>query len=87
MLRRVAPLAGIMAFAWLTMLLLFIAIERLIVPLPPLPPHLGGASASGALKALASFSLAAAWLYAWRRLVLAYRRRALRRSRATPPRG
>lgn len=84
MLRRVAALSGIIAFAWLTMLLLFLAIEKLVAPLPALPPELGGALATGAVKALASFSMAAAWLYAWRRLVMAYRRRALRASRASP---
>ncbi|MCX8205383.1 MAG: hypothetical protein N3H31_07030 [Candidatus Nezhaarchaeota archaeon] len=81
---RTAALAGIIVFAWLTMLLLFVAIERLIVPLPPLPAHLGGGLATSVLKPLTSLALAIAWLYAWRRLVKLYRKRALRSSRSPP---
>jgi len=66
------------------MLLLFIAIEKLIVPIPPLARP-GGALLAGVLKAVASFTLAGLWLYVWHSLVVAYRRRALKRGLKTSP--
>ena len=77
-------MAGIMLAVWALMLLLFIVIEKLIVPIPP-PMKPGGALLAGLLKAVAAFTLAGLWLYAWHGLVKAYRRRALRRSLKTSP--
>ena len=75
---RIVPLALIMVMIWVAMLLLFIVIQRLIAPIPALPPYLGGAFATGLIKAVLSFSLALAWLYLWHTLVQVYRRRSLR---------
>jgi len=77
-LRRLLPLAGIMVLVWGLMLLLFIAIEKLIVPIPTLPEGLGGPLATGVVKALLALALALLWLYAWHGLTKLYRRRALR---------
>lgn len=79
-MRRALPVAGMMVLVWGLMLLLFIAIEKLVVPIPTLPESLGGPLATGVVKALLSFSLALLWLYVWHSLVKLYRRRALKPS-------
>ena len=76
---RLVRLAGVMTLTWASLLLLLVAFERLIAPMPTLPDHLGGPLATGVLKPLLALALASLWLYAWRSLIKLYRRRALRR--------
>lgn len=78
-MRRVIELACVMTLTWASLLLLLVAFEKLIAPIPALPGHLGGPLATGILKPLLALALASLWLYAWRSLIKLYRRRALRR--------
>lgn len=76
LVKRGLAIAAIMLLVWGLMILLFVAIEKLVVPSkPPLLPSAPVASAI--IKLLASGLLASAWLYLWNLLIKLYSRKAL----------
>jgi len=72
-IERSCELIGIMILGWITMLLAFIAIDRIIVPITIPKPNYLFAVLEGLIKLIGAGIIALIWLLFWRSLVKYYK--------------
>ena len=70
---RIRELMGIMILGWITLLLAFIAIDRIIIPISIPKPNYLFAVLEGLIKLIGAGIIALLWLLFWKTLVKYYK--------------